>query len=47
MAWTYLFGAVSFDLFGHRHNVIRDDRAVDHAFFDDELRRLVALVGLA
>lgn len=25
MAWTYLFGAVSFELFGQRHNVITDE----------------------
>jgi AcrR family transcriptional regulator len=47
MSWTYLFGAVSFDLFGHRHQVVADERAVDHPFFDAELERLVALVGLA
>jgi AcrR family transcriptional regulator len=46
MAWTYLFGAVSFDLFGHRHNVIADERADPHPFFEFELDRLVELVGL-
>jgi hypothetical protein len=30
MAWTYLFGAVSFEVFGHRHNVIADHEV----FFD-------------
>lgn len=47
MAWTYLFGAVSFDLFGHRHNVLADERRVSHPFFEHEIDRLVALVGLA
>jgi AcrR family transcriptional regulator len=42
MAWTYLFGAVSFEVFGHRHNVIVDD----DAFFDYEVRRMAAMVGL-
>ena len=42
MAWTYLFGAVSFEVFGHRHNVIADP----DAFFDHEVRRLAWMVGL-
>jgi AcrR family transcriptional regulator len=46
MAWTYLFGAVSFDLFGHRHNVVQHERAVDHPFFAYEVDRLLEIVGL-
>jgi AcrR family transcriptional regulator len=42
MAWTYLFGAVSFEVFGHRHNVIADHEV----FFDHEVRRLAQMVGL-
>jgi AcrR family transcriptional regulator len=42
MAWTYLFGAVSFEVFGHRHNVIADPEA----FFDHEIRQLATMVGL-
>jgi hypothetical protein len=42
MAWTYLFGAVSFELFGQRANVV-DDGA---AFFEHEMRRIGAFVGL-
>ena len=42
MAWTYLFGAVSFEVFGHRHDVIGDPPA----FFDHEVRRLAELLGL-
>lgn len=42
MAWTYLFGAVSFEVFGHRHNVVTDHEA----FFDHEIRRLATMVGL-
>lgn len=44
MAWTYLFGAVSFELFGHRHNVITDEGR--DAFFDAEVDRIAALLGL-
>jgi AcrR family transcriptional regulator len=43
MAWTYLFGALSFEVFGHRHNVISDHAA----FFDHEVRRLASMLGLA
>lgn len=35
-AWTQLFGHISFELFGHFHNVITDT----DAFFDLEMRRL-------
>ena len=42
MAWTYLFGAVSFEVFGHRHNVIADH----DAFFDHEVGRMAVMVGL-
>jgi AcrR family transcriptional regulator len=41
MAWTYLFGAVSLEVFGHRHKVIDDH----DAFFDHEIRRLGTLLG--
>ncbi|MFI1564886.1 TetR/AcrR family transcriptional regulator [Streptomyces sp. NPDC020490] len=43
MAWTYLFGAISFELFGHRREIIADPRA----FFDHEARRLGTALGLA
>lgn len=45
MAWTHLFGAVSFELFGQRHNVIADD-GLD-AFFAEETERLGGTLGLA
>lgn len=44
MAWTYLFGAVSFELFGQRNNVIADDGR--DAFFAAEVDRVAALLGL-
>ena len=43
MAWSALVGAVSFELFGHLHNVIHDH----DAFFDFEMRRVAADVGLS
>ena len=42
MAWTYLFGAVSFEVFGHRTGVIGDPGA----FFEYELLRIAELLGL-
>ncbi len=44
MAWTYLFGAVSFELFGQRHNVI-EEHLVDE-FFEEEVSRIALLLGL-
>jgi AcrR family transcriptional regulator len=42
MAWTHLFGAVSFELFGHRHDVI-----IDHdAFFAYEMDLTGRSVGI-
>jgi AcrR family transcriptional regulator len=41
-AWTALFGLVSFELFGHTHNVV--DRHEE--FFLDAVERLADLVGL-
>jgi AcrR family transcriptional regulator len=43
MAWTYLFGAISFEVFGHRHNVIADPGA----FFDHEVNEMASMLGLA
>ncbi|MBK8077856.1 MAG: TetR/AcrR family transcriptional regulator [Kineosporiaceae bacterium] len=45
-AWTMLVGAVSFELFGHTHNVVDDDPTLRAAFFDDQMRRAADLVGL-
>jgi AcrR family transcriptional regulator len=42
MAWTYVFGAVSFELFGHRSNVVDDH----DAFFDYEMDRIAGFAGL-
>jgi AcrR family transcriptional regulator len=41
-AWTQLFGLVSFELFGHTHNVIEDN----DAFFADRVEAMADDVGL-
>ena len=41
-AWTQLFGLVSFELFGHTHNVIEDH----DAFFEDRVEALADDLGL-
>jgi AcrR family transcriptional regulator len=41
-AWTQLFGAISFELFGHLNNVVYDYEA----FFDLEMREMAAFIGL-
>jgi AcrR family transcriptional regulator len=40
IGWTHLFGAISSELFGHRHNVIDND----DVFFDYEMRKLATLI---
>jgi AcrR family transcriptional regulator len=43
MAWTYLFGAISSELFGHRYLGVLDY----DTFFDEEIRRMGAFVGVS
>lgn len=43
LAWTSLFGVVTFELFGHYENVVAD-RA---AYFDDAMLRIARLAGLS
>lgn len=47
LAWSSLFGLVSFELFGHLHNVVSEDPTERAAFFDDRLAALAALTGIA
>jgi AcrR family transcriptional regulator len=47
LVWTLLVGAVSFELFGHTHNVVDDEPDLRTAFFTDQMRRAAELVGLA
>jgi AcrR family transcriptional regulator len=44
VAWTYVLGSVSAQLFGHRHRVVADDAFA--AVYEVELDRMVELVGL-
>jgi hypothetical protein len=46
MAWTLLVGAVSFELFGHTHNVVDDDPRLREVFFLDQMGRAADLVGI-
>jgi AcrR family transcriptional regulator len=41
-AWTTLFGLISFELFGHTHNVVADQQR----YFEGAVERLASLVGL-
>jgi AcrR family transcriptional regulator len=36
IAWTAMFGTISFELFGHLHGMVEDDAA----FFDHQIRRI-------
>lgn len=45
-AWTHLFGAISFELFGHRHGVVADGERAREAFFVDEMTRQAVSLGL-
>lgn len=40
IGWTHLFGAISSELFGHRHNVIDNN----DTFFDFEMRQVAGLI---
>jgi AcrR family transcriptional regulator len=42
LAWSSLFGAINFELFGHTHNVVADHAA----YFDQVVDQLATLVGL-
>ena len=42
MAWTYLFGAISFEVFGHRHDIITEPAAL----FDYEMLTIATELGV-
>jgi AcrR family transcriptional regulator len=46
MAWTGLYGSVSFELFGQLHNVVGGEPDEREAFFDECIRRWAAQVGI-
>ncbi|MEZ5184348.1 MAG: TetR/AcrR family transcriptional regulator [Candidatus Nanopelagicales bacterium] len=47
MAWTHIIGSISFELFGHRHNVVGDSAADRRVYFTFELDVLAGLLGLS
>lgn len=46
MVWTGLFGAVSFELHGHLHQVIGKEPGDRDAFFADCVRRWIGFTGI-
>ena len=44
MAWAYVLGSISAQLFGHRVNVVADDGA--DAFYEIELDRVAEFAGM-
>ena len=44
--WAALFGAISFELFGHIHNVVASEPESRAAFFDAQIDLVARLVGL-
>lgn len=45
-AWVHLIGSVTFELFGHLHQVVDDDPGLRRAYFAQEMTRLGQLTGL-
>jgi AcrR family transcriptional regulator len=46
-AWSGLFGAVSFELYGHLHNVVADGTKARRTYFDHQMLRVAEGLGLA
>lgn len=46
LAWTHIIGSISFELFGHRHNVIGESEADRKTFFEFEMQTLASLLNL-
>lgn len=46
MAWTHIIGSISFELFGHRHNVVGDSESDRRTYFEFELEVLAGLLGI-
>ena len=44
--WTHLVGTISFELFGHRNNVVADTPTLRAAFFTEEMTQLARRFGL-
>jgi AcrR family transcriptional regulator len=46
MAWTHIIGSISFELFGHRHNVVGESAADRRAYFQFEMDVLADLLAV-
>ena len=45
-AWSGLFGAVSFELYGQLHNVVAESAKARKAYFDHQMRQVAVGLGL-
>lgn len=45
-SYSALVGALSFELFGHTHNVVESDPTARASFFDDQIDLMIAMVGI-
>ena len=45
-AWSGLFGAVSFELYGQLHNVVAERAKARRAYFDHQMRQVADGLGL-
>jgi len=45
-AWSGLFGAISFELYGHLHNVVAESSKARKAYFDHQMRQVAVGLGL-
>lgn len=46
MVWTGLFGAISFELYGHLHQVVAEEPGDRDAFFEACIRRWIEFTGI-
>ncbi len=44
--WSSLFGTISFEIFGHTHNVVSSDSRKRKAYFDHQMRTVVQNLNL-
>ena len=47
MAWTNLFGVISFELYGQLHEVVEEDPGDRDAFFAECVRHWIQFIGIA
>lgn len=45
-AWSGLFGSISFELYGHLHNVVAESTRARKAYFDHQMRQVAVGLGL-